>query len=174
MVDSRSTGGAGGAGGAIFKRKRGRPRKSESDLLKRKAGAGSGVDPLTPGRASGGAPSHRSPPSAAGNGAFTGYETNRGKGRARDVEDVIVVGDDSDEGRVARGMPAIDYEHMEDDTTEVAAMAAAVAAKAEERSAAGPAATPVKRGRGRPPKTSTPSSASVGSGSGLSARNGFT
>lgn len=147
-------------------RQRGRPRKSENGTMKCDLGARSGVEARAPGNPSKTAPSLYSPQNDSKNDAGSVYQTKQGKGRGCPRKDAIAVRKETSAKEVGLGFPAITCEDMEDDdTADVAAMAAEVAAKAERASAETCAASPVQRGPGNPSKDSNPCP-TTGGGSG--------
>lgn len=123
-------------GGGAVPRKRGRPRKSENGTTKRDLGARSGVEARAPGNPSKAAPSLYSPQKDSKNDAGGVYPRKQGKGRGRPRKNAIAVQKDTSAKGLGLGFPAITYEDLEDDdTADVAAMAAEVAAKTEGSSA---------------------------------------
>ncbi|CAM9291523.1 unnamed protein product [Ectocarpus sp. 12 AP-2014] len=133
-------------GGGAGPRKRGRPRKSENGAMKRDLGARSGVEARAPCNPSKTAPSLYSLQKDSKNDAGSAYQTKQGKGRGRPRKDAIAVRKETSANEVGLGLPATTYEDMEDDdTADVAAMAAEVAAKAKRASTETCAASPVQR-----------------------------
>lgn len=144
--------GAAAVGSSTKKRKLVRPRKSESDAVKRESGAGSEAEAPAP---SGGLPEPYAPQIGTRNRyqtkngkgpgrrpeeallveSDTDDQPENGKGPGRRPEEALLVESDTDEEEVVSRFPAFNYEDMEDDTAEVAAVAAAVAARAAEEAA---------------------------------------
>lgn len=125
--------------------------------MKRDLGAQSDVEARAPGNPSKAAPSLYSPQKDSKNDGGTVYQTKQGKGPGCPRKDTTAVQKETSATEVGLGFPAIRYEDMEDDdTTDVAAIAAEVAAKAERTSAETCATTPVQRGPGSPSKDTNP------------------